>query len=197
MSGLEKIIGQIGDEAGEKVGKLTADAEAKAAAILRDSESRTAQDVDRITKKAGQEAAGILERGKASAELREKQILLSGRQELINEALLRAKKTLSELPDAEYLGILGKLFEKYAPEKDAVLRFSAKDLQRVPAAMVEDFKKKALEKGAALTVSGEPAEIKDGFLLDYGGIEENCSFDALIDENMEKLQDEIKNRLFS
>lgn len=197
MSGLEKIIGHIENEAKEKVLSLTGGASAKAESILSDSASRTADEVDRIAKKAGNEAAGILERGKASAELRKKQILLRGRQEIINEALDRAKSILSELSDTEYLSLLGKLFEKYAPAKDAVLKLSAKDLDRVPESMLDVFRATASQKGAVLTVSKEPAEIADGFVLDYGGVEENCSFEALIDENMEKLQDEINSTLFS
>ena len=57
--------------------------------------------------------------------------------------------------------------------------------------------KKAKEAGADLKISEEAAEIKNGFVLDFGGIEENCTFDALIDQNIEELQDKVKSLLFA
>ena len=34
-------------------------------------------------------------------------------------------------------------------------------------------------------------------MLAYGGIEENCTFEALFEENKERLQDVVREKLFS
>ena len=52
------------------------------------------------------------------------------------------------------------------------------------------------KEGAALTVSSETRDIDGGFVLTYGGIEENCSFDALFDSAHEMLQDKVQEILF-
>ncbi len=48
-----------------------------------------------------------------------------------------------------------------------------------------------------MTLAGEPKEIDRGFILTYGGIEENCTFKALMDCKKDELQDLIRNILFS
>ena len=136
-------------------------------------------------------------RSNASAELKTKQILLTGKQELLNDTIGMAKEKLSNLSDQEYVDFIKKLFSKHVPSEDAVLKLNAADLKRIPQDVIDGFVKSAEDKGAKLTVSSEAAEIKNGFVLDFGGIEENCTFDALIDQNIEELQDKVKSLLFA
>ena len=197
MSGLEKIIGSITGEASEKAEKILKDAQEEAARITGESEKRTALEVDRITKKAQSEAASIKERSKASAELKSKQILLSGKQELISETIDKAKAYVGNLKDETYVKLIRAIFNRHVPKEDAVLMFNAKDQQRIPANVIAGFVQQAAENGARLTVSVKAADIKDGFILDFGGIEENCSIEALIDQNIEEIQDSVNRKLFS
>lgn len=48
-----------------------------------------------------------------------------------------------------------------------------------------------------LTVSRETRDIDGGFVLSYGGIEENCSIEALFYAARERLQDRVQELLFS
>ena len=43
----------------------------------------------------------------------------------------------------------------------------------------------------------EAAPIDNGFILVYGGVEENCTFRALMDGGRERLQDAVRRVLFS
>lgn len=54
-----------------------------------------------------------------------------------------------------------------------------------------------LPKGAKLVLSDQTAAIDGGFLLVYGGIEENCSFEALFESDKERLQDAAQELLFA
>ena len=46
------------------------------------------------------------------------------------------------------------------------------------------------------TVSKTPCDLPDGFLLVYGGIDVNCTFDALFEAEADALQDIAGGRLF-
>ena len=50
--------------------------------------------------------------------------------------------------------------------------------------------------GASLTLDEAPRDIDGGFVLIYGDIEENCSFEALFDAQKDRLQDEVRALLF-
>ncbi len=42
----------------------------------------------------------------------------------------------------------------------------------------------------------EPKAIPDGFVLVYGGVEENCTLKALFDVKKDQLQDKVNEILF-
>jgi V/A-type H+-transporting ATPase subunit E len=197
MGGLDKIIGHISHDAENEVKSVLDAAKAQAESIVNDAKEKTAEECDRINKKAATEVQSILDRGRSSAELKTKQILLTGRQELISETINMVRDRLNSLSDEEYAEFITGLFAKHVPNKDAVLKLNAADMKRIPKEVLDGFVKKAEEAGAKLTVSGEAAGIKNGFVLDFGEIEENCTFDALIDQNIEELQDKVKSLLFA
>lgn len=197
MNGLDKLVDRISGEANDQIRSILDEAIAKAAEIKAEYDKRQKAECDRIEKKAQSEVETIESRAKASAELKTKQILLAGKQELLNDTIALAKEKLAGLSDQEYTDFIVKLFDKHIPREDAVLRLNAVDLNRIPKDVLDSFAKKAGEAGADLKISDEAAEIKNGFILDFGGIEENCTFDALIDQNIEELQDKVKSLLFA
>ena len=197
MNGLDKLVDRITGEADGQIKSIIAEAEAKAAEIKGESEKRMNAECERIGKKAQSEVETIESRAKASAELKTKQILLAGKQELLNDTIALAKEKLASLSDQEYTDFIAKLFDKHIPAQDAVLKLNAADLKRIPKDVLDGFAQKAKAAGAELKISDEAADIKNGFVLDFGGIEENCTFDALIDQNIEELQDKVKSLLFA
>ena len=74
--------------------------------------------------------------------------------------------------------------------------FSEKDLGRMPEGFRAEIARAAKEKGGSLTVSGETRRMEGGFVLVYGGVEENCSFRALFDSRKDELQDKVNRLLF-
>ena len=74
---------------------------------------------------------------------------------------------------------------------------SGEDLARLPAYFPRKLSEIGAAKGGTLVLSEESREIKGGFILAYGGIEENCSFEALFEAEKERLQDIVRAQLFS
>ena len=60
----------------------------------------------------------------------------------------------------------------------------------------EKIEKAAKESGGTLKLMKEARQIEDGFILVYGGIEENCTFRALLDAKKDQLQDQVNRILF-
>lgn len=196
MSGLDKIIGHISAEAENEARALREKAQAEADAFQKDAEAKAAAECDRIMKKSEAEVQGILDRGNSSAELKKKQILLRKKQELINETIQKACDKLHALDGEAYFDVLRKLFAKNLLGRDGEIAFNEKDLGRLPAGFLEELQRLAKEKGGSLKLSEKAADIDGGFVLNYGGIEENCSFRALIDGSLEALQDKVQKVLF-
>ena len=89
------------------------------------------------------------------------------------------------------------MLEKSVLAESGQIRFNAADQKRLPAGFEKKIAAIAEKKGGALTVSQETCDIDGGFLLVYGGIEENCSFAAMFAAEKENLQDKVHTLLFT
>ena len=138
----------------------------------------------------------MLHRAESAADLQKRRAVLAAKQELIGQVIQKAHETVLALPAAEYFSAVQKLAARFALEGEGVVYFNAADLARLP----KDFEKtlnSAAPSGSTLTVSRETRPIDGGFVLAYGGIEENCSFEALFNANREGMQDQVQKLLFT
>lgn len=194
MSGLERITEQIIAEATANAQELLSQAEAEAEkmtdAARLDGETLAAG----ILEKAQAETQEIAKLSQSAAVLEGKRELLKTKQRLISGVINEAQERLASLPDAEYFAVLKKMVMKYAQDKEGQIAFSSKDIARLPQGFVEEL---SAQCRGSLSLAKDPAQITNGFLLIYGGIEENCSFTALFDAAREELQDLAGESLFS
>ncbi len=196
MAGLDKILEQILNEANDNAGFIKSEAQGKADGIISEAQEKAAD----ITKKAGEaierEVADSIKRFESSVDMQKKQAFLSAKQDMISECLSKAYDKIMEQDDASYFNMLGKLLKNKLRAKEGVLYLSEKDKNRIPADFADKAKAIAEECGGKLTISDETRNIDGGFVLVYGGIEENSSIKALFDERGEELQDAVQKILF-
>lgn len=199
MAGLDKIIARIQAESEEAAARTLEAAKAEAEAILQNAREEAAAECAAIGRKAEQAAANILDRGHSAAELKKRQRILAEKQVLIGRIIGEAKQQLKNMPQEAYFENIVKLAVKASQNGKGTILFSKADLDRLPENFADTLNAALVaggKEGAALTVSGETRDIDGGFVLTYGGIEENCSFDALFDSAHEMLQDKVQEILF-
>lgn len=197
MNGLNKILERISLDYEKEADDIMAAASKEAAEIKVQTDKKIATECSNIRKKTDSEVKAIKERSIGAADLAKRQIILKGKQEIINEVISKARDRLYNMSDNEYQSFIADLLIKHVPDEDAVLKFNKQDEKRIPKSVTDDFISRALKNKATVTVDFGSDRIKNGFILDFGGIEENCTFDALIDQNIEKLEDEVSAILFS
>lgn len=197
MTGLDKIINQILDEANNSAGKKLEEAKAQAEEILKTARAEAEKETEEISLKSKTDIANYQDRMKSAADLKRRTAILKAKQELIAEVMDKAYQKFCSKGDAEYYDTLLDMLGKFALAQVGVLYFSPGDLQKLPADFETKVQAVAKEKGGALTISKESRNIDKGFVLAYGGIEENCSFKALFDSKKDELQDKVQAALFS
>lgn len=180
--------------------QIRQEAELKAAEILNAAEKEYAEILESYKQEAEKDGAIALENARKDSErlttaaisgaAKDKaQAILAAKNRLIEETLQKAEQTVYDLPDAEYMTLMEKLLAKQNPKSGEIL-FNKKDNERL-----SDGVKTAMQK-AGLTLSETVADIKGGFVLKYGLVEENCAVDALFREHHEKLVDTVCHELF-
>lgn len=195
MAGLEKILADIEEEAREAAGKKTDSARRQADQLLADARSKADEAVQQVRAETKRQVEDLARRQKSAQELAKRQTMLAARQDILNEALCKAKESAKALPDESYFGLCLAMAVNAAEKRKGEILFGKKDMDRMP----DDFMRRltaALPEGAQLTLGSKPAEIEDGFILDYGGVEEDCTFDAVFAERESEFRDICREILF-
>ena len=196
MSGLDKMKSRILEEADHSAKEIMDKANAEAEAVIKAAEEEAKAEAGRISSKAERDAADYAKRVASSVDMRRKQAYLAAKQEVISHVLESAYSTVMNLEVKEYFDMLEKLLERYVLPEEGEICFSAKDLGRMPEGFSGKIKTIAANKGGSLTLSDEARDIDGGFLLVYGGIEENCTIKAVFDAKREELSDRVNRLLF-
>jgi V/A-type H+-transporting ATPase subunit E len=195
MTGLEKILSQIENEQDNRCRELTSEAQKKAQSIV-DEANRQAQE---IAKNKAEEMEAKLEIAKqaaeSAAELAKSRILLETKLRLIDETLERSLEVIKALPKKEYFEILKELVLKNAQKGEGVLRLSQADVNRLPSNFVDSINN-AFKRGYKIKL-GDTADIDSGFILVYGDIDVNCSFEAIAASKRDELRDTLNSLLFN
>lgn len=193
MNGLDKILDEIKMESDEVSASIIKEAQDKASEIAQQARQKGEEAVKRIDGDTKQKCDDILARGRSASELYKRKEALKAKQDIISRVLLDAKTTLLNLPEDKYFERILQMIEKHALEEEGEIVFSERDKKRLPKLFEAKLKLASKNK---LKLAQQPARIDGGFLLLYGGIEENCSFEALFSDMHEQLQDEVRTLLF-
>ena len=196
MSGLDKIIEKIEDAASDEADEIIAKAKTEADEII----AKAKEDAKAISSESEHEAglaAKEIERASESAvALLRRQKILKTKQQILFETLTSAKESLYDLPSDRYFALLKKLAQNASMAGAGLVMLNEKDLARLPNGFEDDLNN-GLLPDRSLKISGEARNIDGGLVLKYGGIEENCSFDAVFSARWDEFSDMIRNTLFA
>ena len=193
MSGIDVIISQIEQDTQAVCEKIIAEAQAKADKILAEARDQAQSVAAAGKEKTAARVADIKKRGESAADLEEKRVMLCTKQDIIATMLKNGLDDAKNLPDNEYFALIVQMVEKYSQPEDGIICFGRRDKERMPDDLPERVNSAA--KGR-LTLAVEDADIDAGFILKYGGIEQNCSFDAIFASEAETLSDRAGKLLF-
>lgn len=197
MTGLETIVDEIIAQANKSADEIRAQAERNADSTLaeakRSAEKTAAESAEKLAayRKAGKQ------RAESSAQLAKRQAILAVKQEIITDMVEKAYERLRSYEGADYESVIIKSLEKSVQSAKGEIIFAEEDRDKVTPELTRKIESVAKAHGGELSVSSEYADIDGGFILKYGGIEENCSFRAMLYTNREKLADMVNELLFT
>lgn len=195
MTGLDKILEQIKKESDETVSKKLSEAKDRADSILEEAKKDVSGQCESIEKNGRNEAQEIRKRAVSAADLYKRKAVLAEKQRIISGVFEKAYAELSNLSGSSYYDAVMKIAVKNALSQDGEIIFSKDDRANVPS----DFEMRlnAQLKDGKLKVSDTTRPIGKGFILSYGGVEQNCTFSALVEASKETLQDRVQEILFT
>lgn len=196
MTGIDKIIEQIGADADETARAIIEAAKNSAREEKKTAIKKAAEQCAQIRQQSEKDVADCLDRAKSAAAVHKRKLILSAKQKIIVEIVEAAHRSLLEMPDNEYFANLLKMIAKYALPQNGKILFSPADYQRLPTDFQESVNAVFQKENGSLVISNCNRSIDGGFILVYGEIEVNCSFAALFGSAKDRLQDQVNEMLF-
>ncbi|MGN0183160.1 MAG: V-type ATP synthase subunit E [Candidatus Ornithomonoglobus sp.] len=190
MNGLDKIINEIALDADAEAERITADAKARAEKLISRARERETEILQEAQETAAEESRKTEMRAEAAGKAEEKRAVLREKQSIIDEVLSAAAATIKDDNPDKYFGFMLRLLDKYAEERPGEIILS----ERAKTWITPEFSRALTEKG--LKISEKTGDFSGGFILVYGEIEENCTLEALIASEHDRLHDIISKFLF-
>lgn len=198
MKGTEKIIAHIRAD-GDAEAKKIIDAASKLAEEKRAESFKAAlSEYEKLMQAGNAECEDILSGSRRIAEMEAKKSVLSVKQEMISAAFDAARDEIVNMPRDKYTQFLARMAAEAAVSGMEEIVLNARDKADVGKAVCKEANELLSAKGTPgkLTVSEDTADISGGVIVRFGGIETNCSIDALIRQRRSGLSTEVAAALF-
>lgn len=194
MTGLEKILSQIENESNDRCREITENANKKAEEIIGKAQADAQEFISARKAQADKKAELIIQSAESSAVLTAKRTVLKEKLGIIDDTLTRSLEVIKALPKKEYFEILKELVIKNARPGEGELRLSSEDTNKLPVNFIDSVNNSLKKSKIKL---GKSTDIDSGFILVYGDIDVNCSFDAIAASKRDEIRDMLNNLLFN
>lgn len=190
MTGLQNIIFHIEADASAQSEKIKEDAERFAERQIEDAvlEAERLAEEDKLN--AEKAAEDLVKRAEAEFRMEYSHAVLLKKQGIIEKAIEKTRIYIEEMDLGEYFKFLDRLLKKYALNGTGTIFMSKNDIKKMP-----NFFKKELKNLSLAPAESETCD-NSGFVLEYGDVLVNCTIDALVNDNREKIFDMLSHTFF-
>lgn len=195
MNNLDNILTKIDEDANEQIEKETAivlsKARESAAQIISDAEKTASE----IVKSAKVKSDFAKDATSSACDGYIARRILKEKSDIVSSCIEYVDKVLKEADTDKYFKMIEKLIIKYAHSENGMLILNKRDNDILPEKFIDNVNLIINKKNANIELSKEIGDFDGGFILRYGGIDENCTFDALIEEKIDIIKDAICKEL--
>ena len=195
MTGIEKIVEKIREDAEADYRRVVEEAKVQADAIMAEAAASARANAAQVIDDAKSQSAEIERRAVSMAGLEVRKMRLEQKQRLLQQTFDQALEKLTSLPEDDYRSLLISLASASA-EDGASLVFSEKDRAAYGADVVKGVNAALKNKGASVSLSDQTRSIPGGVIVCNGRVEINCAFDTLLNDQREELSAEIAKIIF-
>ena len=195
---IEDILRKIRSEAEAKADEIIHNAENERENILKKAEEEAALLKEKLLKEGKDSAAQERKREITMTNLEAKKNILAIKQKLIEEAFERALNSLYSFPAEEYRNAIKKMLISAVVSGEEEIIVSVADKEKLTSVFIAEVNEALKKKGKKgnLRLSSEERNIRGGFILRDGRKEINLSFDSLIEEKRDELEESLIGIIF-
>lgn len=192
MSGKDAIIDKILFDAKAQSENIINEAKDKAKDIISKAKSQVKAYSEEEIKRAESMLDDIEKRKVTVANLEVRKILLSAKQNVINETFNNSLEKIVNLNKSEYLKIIKGMLRAHAQDKDIVV-ISKNDKETITKTFINDTSK---ELGIKLTLSNKYGDFKGGIVLSSENYDKNITLDVELNTIRDEVEPKVAKMIF-
>ena len=198
MKGTEKIIAHIRADGDAQAKKIIDEASKQAEELRAESFKAALAEYEKLMQAGNAECEDILSGSRRIAEMEAKKSVLSVKQEMVASAFDAARSEIVNMPRDKYTQFLARMAADAASTGEEEILLNESDRKELGKAVCKAANELLSAKGVPgrLTLSEDTADICGGVIIRCGGIETNCSIDALIRQRRSGLSTEVAAAMF-
>jgi len=195
---LKDIIDKIRKDTADQVSNIRNDAQKEADRLTKEAEEKGSKEAEAILNKGKGDAAHRLHRMEQVASVQARKILLTAKQEIMDEVFVGALDKLANMPDKEYADQLKKMVVAESSAGDEEIILHASDVGRLGKSWLADVNStlSGMGKKGGIKLSSANLEEKGGFVLERGKVKINSTFVSLVKSCRDGLEPKIAKILF-
>lgn len=190
MTGLQNILLHIEADANAEAARIKEEAKSFAEKQIEEAVLEAEQISNEGKKVAEKTVRDLIKRAEAECDMEFSRAVLLKKQEIIKDAIEKAKLDIKNMEGDAYFEFLQGLLRKYVLNEKSTIFMSKEDIRKMPDFFKNDLKKRDI------TLAEEEISSMGGFILSYGKIEVNCTIDALIDDARDAISDMLRDAFF-
>lgn len=193
VGGLDTILSCINSESEKNVSRILLEAKSKAETIIKSAEKTAASMKNEAVNKADVLFSETVEHQKNALKHDENQKILAEKQKILNMSITDEINKIKKFDDKKYFELMKSLIARYAADtkSDGTLYMNENDIKRMTA----DFENMLENSYPNITIDSDNT-IDAGFKIKYGGIEDNCTIDAVVEAELDNIKTNVSKILF-
>lgn len=196
MSNLDNLITKIVEEGDLKVQEVLQQAKEEEHKKLEKVRHEADRETKALVEKTASEAALLKERILSNAQLVIRNEKLAAKQDVMDKVIQGSLAALSSLDEATFLQYVENSLMDADLDGDETILVNKNCAAKLSDTVVDAINQSLKEKGKKSQLTLVEANITDGFILAKGGIEMNYTFDVVLNNQREELEQELSTQLF-
>jgi V/A-type H+-transporting ATPase subunit E len=198
MNGIERITARIEADARKEAEAILSEADERCEQIRAEYEKKAQEEYWKLIRAGVKECEARVKLLASTAEMEAKKKVLSLKQEMVARAFVRAVELILSRPVDEYAGFLAHQAARAAVTGTEEIILNSRDRESCGRKVVRLANDLLNKRGIAgkLTLSDETRQMAGGIILRQGGIETNCSIEAIIETCRNELSAPVAQVLF-
>jgi vacuolar-type H+-ATPase subunit E/Vma4 len=194
MADVSQIVEKILSDAKQEEKSILETAKRAAAEIIQEAENTAQSAYEEEIARAKKDAQAIADRNLSAIETEQRKVILSIKQQLLEECFREAVKTLNQMPQEEFMSFLEKKLTESSLKGEGVLILP----KRYKVGRLNLMGLNVKLKGLKVSVSDDSdRQVEGGFILAVGLIEENYTFERLVEAAKDALMQQVTELLFT